>query len=676
MSISLNCHVMVIGYKNAALIPNAMSLWLDPYWTGVWLEKGRYVEHNSWSGILFHVSTELQSIAPTVLQRRSEVNRDEEDITLCNSVKMQFFQCCYLETNKEARRDFVFASAFPLQALWQGMGYHAEQYGVFNYNPSEGVECDTLPNIRVLVYNTRPHPSLSGNIHILKLAGPDVEHHIRMRHITFWIQDVLEHRLFPHQKTSWFNLRTYLRDYCSTFFFQDLHQIYRMQNASTTTLPPTVALYALCNALIVNGVCPPDFMTMEKKGDLRLLMRIVRDTLACWTMCTYEGLYWPDKSRNQDVEDQPFPCSFIPTPRVFCKDDCEGRASEAQQMVELLENMHLYSLRCGMDALLTHVLHFSSCTQLLLVTTEQLRALLMGCCHMGALLTSGVLEVQTVVGEANFACLGQLKVGEETASCQNNKEVDGHSFSLLLYHQPEEGKECLVMEDTGWERCMTPSDIPPTHAECNLQKQVALWVHQKKHPYPIVFATQLNRTQENQIYDAVFLGHDYIYFSRDGGCDALRYGAPIKNLMNGICTVGPDLQIEEKATTLRMSTATFLNALGPLPPSVKRLWPEQPGVADIMREYQQVQQSIPRFRRVLMTPAKTEAELNDIMVSSWQPIRENHLPSCTQPNSGVFFSVHKEQLPMYETLLLASSYTMQQHPFMHSVILNVHAKTN
>ena len=93
-------------------------------------------------------------------------------------------------------------------------------------------------------------------------------------------------------------MRTFSRDRQNTLFFQDLHILFDTEG---TCLPPTLAIYALCGALFLNGgISPEVFSTYMIPNAILpaykipnpilrpLFLRIVRDVIACFTICCVE----------------------------------------------------------------------------------------------------------------------------------------------------------------------------------------------------------------------------------------------------------------------------------------------------------------------------------------------------------------------------------------------------
>jgi hypothetical protein len=60
--------------------------------------------------------------------------------------------------------------------------------------------------------------------------------------------------MHPELKTCFLNWRTFCRDRQNTCLFQDLHTLFWTPG---TCLPPTLGVYALCGALLSNGMVSP-----------------------------------------------------------------------------------------------------------------------------------------------------------------------------------------------------------------------------------------------------------------------------------------------------------------------------------------------------------------------------------------------------------------------------------
>jgi hypothetical protein len=278
----------------------------------------------------------------------------------------------------------------------------------------------------------------------------------------------------PDFVSCFLNPRTINRDFQSTCLFQDLPGLY--DAGANTCLPPTIAVYGLCGALLcgagrlaplqfVDGLMARVLCGEAAPSECDLFLRVVRDTLACFTPCAVEGLYWPDVSLGAPVEDQPFPLTFMPAARVFGKDDCEGRMAQVLQVCRLLQQMHACAERMGLPAFAAVVRGTRSGAALLGgLDPAVVDALVRGACAIGGLFVRGVLNAQITVGDGH---LGSVPGG----TTHPGDERTGHSFGLLFlrvlhlnhhHHttgggaqqQKRQQKQYAmhVLEGTGWQR--------------------------------------------------------------------------------------------------------------------------------------------------------------------------------------------------------------------------------
>jgi len=107
---------------------------------------------------------------------------------------------------------------------------------------------------------------------------------------------------------------------------------------------------------------------------------------------------------------------------------------------------------------------------------------------------------------------------------------------------------------------------------------------------------------------------------------------------------------------------------------------------DKLKEYNEVNESIPFTRRCLCTPTKSEKEFENLM-SSWAIIGEENIPSHGSNGTaceGVYFSmtnIENSDLILRELLLSPQlgqrhTYNITSHPFIHSIIFNYTSNKN
>ena len=574
---------MVLACDDARrVMPNAIAVWVDPFWTGIWqvAKQDR----------LFKISGNLTPLQPSWASQQAP-----SSASCCDSVKVHFFR-----VGEDC--DFMYGTSFPLR---QGP---TATYHVFNYNDSDGQSCERDKSIRVIVAN---HTSPAAGLLLLEPKGPDASHHKRTIEVGDWI-DVNFNQMWPQNKTIMTNPRTYFRDYCCTLFFTDICKLF--DKGGRSNLPPWLACYSLANALIVNGVPPRAFLSMAIDDEY---LRVVKCVITPWTMCAREGLFWDDKSLGKPTEDQPFPLSFVPTfkGRVFGRDDCEGRASQAQEIVELLIKLFQYVKARGEEAAMERL---GAC-QKLQMPRKKLLLLLRGCVRIGEMLNDKTIESQTIVGEADTAAIHGGQGG-----------VVGHSFGILRSGP----RDYMMVENTGWQRRQLPCDGQPMR------------------PFKLrdtMMAGSVSAEVESRLYHKLYMGHDKLFFAKG---KELTYGVTLPDIAAGRCEC--------------MTMQQVLQALCPRQKS--QIWPARPGAEQMLKKYMQIQASLPGIRQTLMTPQKSEAEFERLM-EPWGVIQEEDLPVRFQPG-GLWFKTDNDAWQDHVQSDL-EGLPLSTHLFMHSVLVRI-----
>ena len=210
--------------------------------------------------------------------------------TACNLLKLYFF------THQTRKYEFRFSTVVALDHL---LSSRSTRLGA--WNPSDE-RCDDnsalLPDISITVRLDVYSPTLE----LLKLEYPTQAYHANMVNVGIWLQRYLR-RLYPTDKTDFMLQRTLLEAPFMTTFFTELQYGF-YQTSIGTTLPPTVAVYLMSNALCLHQLLPADFSSLcDRPPSLRLL-RTVRDVLNGWTMCRFEGRYEPDTCLHESADDQ------------------------------------------------------------------------------------------------------------------------------------------------------------------------------------------------------------------------------------------------------------------------------------------------------------------------------------------------------------------------------------
>ena len=613
-------------------VPNAAAVWMDPHWTGVWCDACESVQKcEIMECYTFVIRGTFFPLPPSRMGESTPI------ITMCDSLKIHFYQV-RTQPPEETVRDFVYSSAFTVLHL-DTKGWRMA--GAFNYNANEGLSAKRIPNIRILLKVIKMAPVMP-NLQLVKVQGPNLQHHRLTIEIGDWLDETFC-KLWT-LSTTLSNPRTYFRDFCCTLFFPDICKLF--DTGGETHLPCWLACYALANALIVNQsiVKPSDFVKHISSPNLiastkiEEVMRVVKCMLTPWTMCVREGRYWDDTCVGEPVEDQPFPLSFVPTSRdrVFGKDDCEGRASQAQEMRQLLECIYLQAQKEGARSTFEKMTQSGMCRQKLQMPDLMLRQLLQGCIHVGGLLYHKTLEIQTIVGDANVAAL------TKTAGAK----VVGHSFGLLLY---KGGEEYMMVENTAWQRrFLNKVDPQYTKDEIAFMREFAT---QCLGGNRCQMAGSLTKTLERKIYQKLYMGHDKLYFSSP----KKEYG----------------ITLDEIQTAVTMSIAKVLSELS----TEKNFFgcPAKPEAAELLKKYRQVQANIPDIRRAVMPPQKSEDEFEALM-RGWEPISEDKLADL-KGGGGFWFTIDKAYWPEISQQLKrcigTKALQIRQHAFIHSVVVCV-----
>jgi hypothetical protein len=710
-------------------MPNFVSVWCDSNWSGLYeyaTDIIRHSKHESCS--IFKIQGKMTHRDPSFLQLfqwnayKLLNHGDKSSITICNSIKLHFFHARNIKGFQEDRlkRDFLYSSSIPLIQCEQskkGNVYSDTVFGVFNYNVNENV-CECIPHIRLVVHRVSTHIPVM-DIRLLSMTGPTKILHNDMLKISEWFQCMLQ-ILCPASKSNFLNIRTLCRDYGNSLPFQFLTELFKVPMGPS--LPLEMVLYCLYHALILNRMQPSNFRNIilnlfnVSRSDMRLFMRIIRDTIVPWTMCSFEGLYVADTSLGQNVEDQPFPFSFLPGNRVFHKDDCEGRMSEAQQMKEaFISFFHTVECNgCISDFIseLSHSLYQKDhkLTRMAL-SIETWVHLLHISYVIGSLFDTMRLELHTTVGDVNFSSFSSENVEHQsTPSCR------GHSFGILLLRDGVQSYTyCSLIEATGWERNILESDRKLSAHEIECTAEI-INLKNKHKLQDINLCGHLSDERENNVYQNICLGNDSIFFtvnSVESGSQ-LDYGTSLSNLKRGdlisICydQLHPyrHLQVSNKGyNCLSINTLGFIEEMISLYEHMIRkdqkhakpsffletniisktfIHDKEENLRTLLKSSMEIRglmksfiDNIPMIRRCLATPSKYEAEYLHIMSSKWRIINEDNVKSIMAKNEmckGLYLSCLEEETARKIASHLRSKYSNVQitiHPCMRSLVLNV-----
>lgn len=747
--------------NNGCCMPDFMTLWCDPNWTGLCTDASSILgKPSNEKASIFRVAGLFTLMNPSTLQcgvqtcsQAKQHSNAPTVSTVCNSIKCHFFRTII---KQERTREFMYSSSFPLITESQVGGF---VFGLFNYNYDEDA-CQSLPYVRLVVQHVQPICIPVNSVRLLALPGTDLNFHKSMIQISEWFQIVLQ-VLCPGSKSSFLNLRTLLRDYGNCPLFPHLSFLY--QHPTGTTLPPEILFYVCHHSLVINCISSDELLRsikfdtlcelhsmnsmnitigsndmrmmrgIEDTNQIQVVLRVLRDILVPWTMCLYEGLYQSDMSLGQNVEDQPFPMSFVHGNRIFKKDDCEGRASEAQQMAIMLKSFYL--MICNeqkktntenIAILLRNMAYTYSrkspeLTRLSL-TLKTWMDIISVSFSLGYYVYNGIIEIHTTVGEVKFASFKAESVCSEEESENDDESGTGHSFGILIYNDILTNKtHAAILEATGWERTMLEVDKQITVEESQMIAQLAD-MKTSSNLTSMNICGHLASAREDSIYKSICLGNDSVFFTcPSSSCRNLKYGiglglfknSDVQKLDTEKLLCENNHNNDKPIRAFRISTLDFIDEMVRIADYlhgsctrvpffiqqkfipldiVKREkgsdfcnFEEWNGALKRSRDIRSVFfnyiSKLPMIRRCLATPQKKEEELLDMMCSNWKILGEaNNKESCC---SGFYVAVGDEDtkqiIAHYIREILQRRPTLnisvQSHPFMKSDVLNIRASS-
>jgi hypothetical protein len=679
-------------------MPNFASIWVDPNWTGECFDSEDIQIRNDNDEFcsVFKVDANIKPRGASSMQAPTwPLKKNNENLSMCNSIKIHFFRASIDPGNvisgaqEEVRRDFCFSTSIPLMSVFRSDHTKPKVFGVVNYNTHDR-SCKILENFRVVVLDANQPVSIPRWVTLLSMPGPTPEHHRQVLELSNWLATIIS-ALSPGLDTNFLNPRTMGRDYCNTLLFQDLPSLFDLRG---TSLPPTLACYTLCNALIVNNINPKDFASqiyLSSSPSQQIvglgipeMLRVLRDTIAGMTMCVYEGKYWADTSLNQPVEDQPFPLNFLPSKRVFQKDDCEGRITQTKEMVKLLICMFQASQANGLGAFVDSIRKIPTSISRMALNPDTMGYIIQGCVNLGRLLHSSIIEVHTVVGDVCFAAF--------SANIQSKPEqpaTSGHSFGVIIYNDGDR-HGCTILEATGWERTELPSDRPICPGEILFLKTLSKQMD--RNSKTIVVCGQLPRNREDKVYQHMYLGNGCYFFQNNPKADPM-YGPGLSSFRNGVHIYHSTMGDNDKGM-FSISTTQLLQEFSQMEESLNdkmynneaRLWKNVThldsdivkkiqGAAKMNHLYKIIQARMPFIKRCLATPSKEENKFGELM-RNWAIASQRFIPTQTKQCSGVFFAIPTTNRDALNSILqtprlskMIDNGTLVEFPYMQSVIL-------
>ena len=583
-----------ISDKVAHDAPQWVFVWADPYWNGMWAPATLCVGADA----TFSVALDLHPLAPAALEQWAhakyerlrdmqrtglEMGTQPQPPTLCDALKMHF------HSQRNETLEMRYASCVPLRSLSAG---RRNCLGAWT---TAQPECDHTGeyldgvSVEIMAKLVEPEVGLLASC-LIQAVLPDKAHHVKMKRIGNWIADVLS-TTYGSGCTGFVNVRTVLQDRCMTTFFSDIPSI--VEPSMGTTLPPTLAVYSVCNALRVHRMSAAEFL--RNLQEPALVLRLVRDMLTPWTMCRVEGRYAADVWCGKACEDQPFTNSLKPGTRVFTIDDCEGRNQEAC-IHAVLMFLWFYldvteNASAGVNA------HFGmyppslGCLAFGGVHDAAFKQLTEVCCKVGELFHRGVLQAHMSVGDVYF-----------------HSKLESHSFGLLVYSDNVRRLyDGIVMETTAWDMTVE-QETTLTFTKGGLMDTMLQTIHvatsshddQSQDAY---VRNPSSRAHRLSVYRGIFTGADCLFFGKRG----LTYGITLDDLKAELPLLTSLAEIQACETAFRISMEHFIaiaatgNGCWTLPKS-------SDANEAMLTDYRDYLTKKPAFARSLRPPPQPEEE--------------------------------------------------------------------
>jgi hypothetical protein len=439
--------------------------------------------------------------------------------------------------------------------------------------------------------------------------------------ISRWFKSLLN-KLYPQRLTHFKNPRTFSRDPWSDIFFFDQHRLFG--GSPGTNLPPILALYALGNALIVNGesvesmealLLRADRLTI--KAEVDLLLCVVRDVLVCFSFCPREGRYRDDLLMGRLVEDQPHSFAFTQpgTRTVFGEDDCEGRTQQGC--------VHMKELLCciardfraheGLNVK-KHLEQYKEGGCLRGLSEASLDALVLIARGLGELFLNGVLDALMCVGDCRSA--SEMKARPDTGG------VDGHSFGLLLYTTAQMQGATMIEATINQSKSKRDAGLRVPEMAVALRALVHAVCKERA---VSMARTLITQEEEDEIFDRVYFGNDTIFFTHTAE-GRVEFGVRPSLLDQKRVVYKGESKAEASQRrwglcALLVSPPAFLSAVQ----DGRGLWPMVEQAGTILQRYQALSSQYASFHRVLKPPQDREEELVRRMNSYWAPLQEGDL---------------------------------------------------
>ena len=265
-------------------------------------------------------------------------------------------------------------------------------------------------------------------------------------------------------------------------------------------------------------------------------------------------------------------------------------------------------------------------------------------------------------------------------------EAVGHSFALATLQRAE--GDALIVETTGWERVQVPGFDAALNAEeealSDALPEILAKAIKGNRAFPELMANicgVMASRKECQMYERVLLGHGCMYFTREpkgtaygAGIEALRSPLFRPRWTSGATLPEAAFTLDTREFILQLCTDDERAVLCVASPSTTRLWPPVQGARAALDLYDVIQADLPARRRCLRPPAKSQTELEAIMIQRWAPIEL--WPDCGSRGGGLLFSVPATARTPHEAIVTAlrahsPRVEVRSFPFMMSRIYSV-----
>eukprot|EP00961_Rhodomonas_salina_P231898 3132826-Rhodomonas_salina.2 len=343
----------------------------------------------------------------------------------------------------------------------------------------------------------------------------------------------------PHE-TPFTNIRTFVRNPNMSTLFTCLP---KMWDETPSTFPVEVPIYLLAGALIMNGIPLENALngTLASLACLNSpahLLRIVRDTMLAFSVCTTEGKYLADTLFTIPSDDQCFADAHHFDDTFFPRDDCEGKLQQGGMVLKAICSLHLFTE----DQIITEI-HSNRLPILASISDPLLCNIVRVAKSISCLFHNKLLHFDMAVGEAAFASF-------QSNDSKHKKHVVGHSFGILFFnanmqladtlpwfkHLPNSlqhsvhshSNQCFhIVEATGWMDEFSDPNAPITSAA--LEQLLTA----KKLPLSKFTVRSCTTPQLcDRLYCYVYMLGDKLVFSQDTSTAMWAYGAHPSHLKN------------------------------------------------------------------------------------------------------------------------------------------------